>query len=346
MRVLALAVAAAALQAPPKTHGATTRLAATQQHLDGGDDDADVVLDAALTRVMHAGTYEFVEDTSEPNRVFLGADGRATALRDIYDDSSGAGRGGAQDGRWRIERIRNNATHCKIHLSLGRYNLQGAVGARGGSVEGVVLEGAADPDFVGRFRLALTSRAANESAVDSALEKAATKRATRPAPPARVGKGALAGRQWLLSATVDDEQCYFILDFRESGDFVDTAGPDAPCEIGGRWGVYDEGVRDPPRDGRGSHVWIWIRRSKCRGASGLHGDLRLHGKIDYDDPLAELALRSGVDRPPDRASGPVLFGDIPDMEYSALVGSFVLTPSASLPDELRRRLPVGGMAWS
>ena len=101
-----------------------------------------------------------------------------------------------------------------------------------------------------------------------------------------------------------------------------------------------------PRDGRGSHVWIWIRRSKCRGASGLHGDLRLHGKIEYDDPLAELALRSGVDRPPDRASGPVLFGDIPDMEYSALVGSFVLTPGASLPDELRKRLPVGGMAWS
>ena len=62
--------------------------------------------------------------------------------------------------------------------------------------------------------------------------------------------------------------------------------------------------------------------------------------------MAELALRSGVDRPPDRASGPVLFGDIPDMEYSALVGSFVLTPGASLPDELRRRLPVGGMAWS
>ena len=69
--------------------------AAPRDDLDGGDDDADVVLDAALTRVMHAGTYEFVEDTSEPNRVFLGADGRATALRDIYDDSSGAGRGGA-----------------------------------------------------------------------------------------------------------------------------------------------------------------------------------------------------------------------------------------------------------
>ena len=314
--------------------------------LDGGD-DADVVLDAALTRVMHAGTYEFVEDTSEPNRVFLGRDGRATALREIYGDESGAGRGGARDGRWRIERIRNNATHCKIHLSLGRYNLQGAVSSRGGdAVEGVVLEGASDPDFVGRFRLALTSRAANESVVDAALETAAIKRATRPAPPARVGKGALAGRRWLLSATVDDEQCFFILDFRESGDFVDTAGADAPCEIGGRWGVYDEGVRDPLRDGRGSHVWIWIRRSKCRGASGLHGDLRLHGKIEYDDPLAELALRSGVDRPPDRASGPVLFGDIPDMEYSALVGSFVLTPSASLPDELRKRLPVGGMAWS
>jgi tRNA G46 methylase TrmB len=321
--------------------------AAPRDDLDGGDDDADVVLDAALTRVMHAGTYEFVEDTSEPNRVFLGADGRATALRDIYDDSSGAGRGGAQDGRWRVERIRNNSTHCKIHLSLGRYNLQGSVSSRGGdAVEGVVLEGASDPDFVGRFRLALTSRAANDSAVDAALEKAATKRATRPAPPARVGKGALAGRQWLLSATVDDEQCFFILDFMESGEFVDTAGADAPCEIGGRWGVYDEGVRDPPRDGRGSHVWIWIRRSKCRGASGLHGDLRLHGRIEYDDPLAELALRSGVDRPPDRATGPVLFGDIPDMEYSALVGSFVLTPSASLPDELRRRLPVGGMAWS
>ena len=130
------------------------------------------------------------------------------------------------------------------------------------------------------------------------------------------------------------------------GDFVDTAGADAPCEIGGRWGVYDEGVRDPPRDGRGSHVWIWIRRSKCRGASGLHGDLRLHGRIEYDDPLAELALRSGVDRPPDRASGPVLFGDIPDMEYSALVGSFVLTPSASLPDELRKRLTRRGHGLS
>ena len=53
--------------------------AAPRDDLDGGDADADVVLDAALTRVMHAGTYEFVEDTSEPNRVFLAADGRATA---------------------------------------------------------------------------------------------------------------------------------------------------------------------------------------------------------------------------------------------------------------------------
>ena len=57
----------------------------------------------------------------------------------------------------------------------------------------------------------------NASVVDAALEKAATKRATRPAPPARVGKGALAGRQWLLSATVDDEQCFFILDFQGVG---------------------------------------------------------------------------------------------------------------------------------
>ena len=264
------------------------------------------------TRVMHAGTYEFVEDTSEPNRVFLGADGRATACA---ISTMIAPRGPRRCTRWSLE---NRADPQQLDSlqdpPVPREVQPAGRGGRAGSdaVEGVVLEGASDPDFVGRFRLALTSRAANESVVDAALETAAIKRATRPAPPARVGKGALAGRQWLLSATVDDEQCFFILDFQESGDFVDTAGADAPCEIGGRWGVYDEGVRDPPRDGRGSHVWIWIRRSKCRGASGLHGDLRLHGKIEYDDPLAELALRSGVDRPPDRASGPVLFGDIPD----------------------------------
>ena len=322
--------------------------AAPRDDLDGGDDDADVVLDAALTRVMHAGTYEFVEDTSEPNRVFLGADGRATALRDIYDDSSGAGRGGAQDGRWRIERIRNNSTHCKIHLSLGRYNLQGAVSARGGdAVEGVVLEGASDPDFVGRFRLALTSRASQRVRRRRGARKSGdqTRHAPRAAGARRQGRA--CGPPVAPVGHGRRRAMLFILDFQESGDFVDTAGPDAPCEIGGRWGVYDEGVRDPPRDGRGSHVWIWIRRSKCRGASGLHGDLRLHGKIEYDDPLAELALRSGVDRPPDRASGPVLFGDIPDMEYSALVGSFVLTPSAVGRSRRAATTPARrGMAWS
>ena len=220
--------------------------AAPRDDLDGGDDDADVVLDAALTRVMHAGTYEFVEDTSEPNRVFLGADGRATALRDIYDDSSGAGRGGAQDGRWRVERIRNNSTHCKIHLSLGRYNLQGSVSSRGGdAVEGVVLEGASDPDFVGRFRLALTSRAANESVVDAALEK---RRPNAPRAPrrrrasARARLRAASGSCRPRSTT---SNAFSSSTFRSRGDFVDTAGADAPCEIGGRVGRVRRGRPRP-----------------------------------------------------------------------------------------------------
>ena len=141
--------------------GATRlRLFAAPRDLDGGDDDADVVLDAALTRVMHAGTYEFVEDTSEPNRVFSAPTGelQPCAISTMIALARAAAAHKMVDG---AERIRNNATHCKIHLSLGRYNLQGSVSSRGGdAVEGVVLEGASDPDFVGRFRLALTSRAA------------------------------------------------------------------------------------------------------------------------------------------------------------------------------------------
>lgn len=140
------------------------------------------------------------------------------------------------------------------------------------------------------------------------------------------------------------------MDLLTSGEFVDTAGPDAPCALGGRWGVYDDDATTrKATDGKGSHVWLWIRRAKCRGVPGLHADLRLHGAVAFEARLEdELALRSGraPSRPPDRVAGSVVYGDIPDMEYSALVGSFSLTPAAGpLPAELRRRLPVAGLSW-
>ena len=100
-------------------------------------------------------------------------------------------------------------------------------------------------------------------------------------------------------------------------------------------------------DGAGTHVWLWIRRSKCRGYN-LHGDMRLHGRPSYgggDSLQRELAARSGGDAPaPDRVAGFVIYGDIPDMEYSALIGTFELTPAAALPPSLLGRLPIPS-AW-
>ena len=67
----------------------------------------------------------------------------------------------------------------------------------------------------------------------------------------------------------EGKQGVFILDLLESGEFVDTST--GRLRLGGRWGTYDEGAKSA--DGKGSQLWLWIRRSKCRGADGLHSDL-------------------------------------------------------------------------
>ena len=81
---------------------------------------------------------------------------------------------------------------------------------------------------------------------------------------------------------------------------------------------------------------LLARRSLPRGASG---------KVMKRDLQRELAARSGGDAPaPDRVAGFVIYGDIPDMEYSALIGTFELTPAAALPPSLLGRLPIPS-AW-
>ena len=82
------------------------------------------------------------------------------------------------------------------------------------------------------------------------------------------------------------------------------------------------------------------RDEHWQGRSGLQDDGALRASLQR-----ELAARSGGDAPaPDRVAGFVIYGDIPDMEYSALIGTFELTPAAALPPSLLGRLPIPS-AW-
>lgn len=312
-------------------------------------DDVEIseqaLLEVAETRALHSGIYHATFDGGAENRVFLAASGKATAVRDLYGEGGGAGRGGAREGAWRITAV--NASAVEATITLGRYSLSGITLGRdyaAGVITGAVLEGAVEGDYVGKFELRLASRAFNESDIGDRLAAAEAALAKRPAPPPRFSRASFLAnrRSWMLDAVLEGERAVFLLDLKENGDFVDTAADGSP-RIGGSWGVYDDGARERATDGKGSDVWLWIRRSKSRRMN-LHADLRLHGSASFEGSSLESELASrGADRAPDRASGVVLFGDIPDMEYSALIGTFELTPAATLPEALRGRLPVGGL---
>ena len=321
------------------------------EELDGPSSDEfsdEAVLEVAKARVLHSGIYSArlfdVDGVAEENRLFLDAAGKASAVRDVYGrGGGGSGRGGARSGLWRVEAVEGRQHECALTIVLGRYSLLAVAETRRAAapIRGTVLEGEVDGDFAGRFEMVLATPATNATVVAEQLRRSAAKLATRPAPPPRYTRADFANRRkWLLDAVLEGERAAFVVELRENGTFVDAAVEGGT--IGGRWGVYDEGAERKSADGAGTHLWLWIRRSNTRGFN-LHGDLRLHGRPSYDGGASlqrELAARSGAPPPPpDRVQGHVIFGDIPDMEYSCLIGSFELTPAA-LPAPLLGRLPI------
>ena len=117
------------------------------------------MLDVALSRHLHAGIWAATFDGGEENRIALDAEGRASAVRDLYADGGGSGRGGARSGLWRIEAVDGEPTECAVTVVLGRYSLQAVAAVNSTTLRGTVLEGEVDGDFVGRFEMALASLA-------------------------------------------------------------------------------------------------------------------------------------------------------------------------------------------
>ncbi|KAH8069418.1 hypothetical protein JL721_5981 [Aureococcus anophagefferens] len=304
-----LSLACAAALAPPQAaRRRSSRLRAAAPNDDPGPSDA-ALLDVALSRHLHAGIWAATFDGGEENRIALDAEGRASAVRDLYADGGGSGRGGARSGLWRIETVDGEPTACAVTVVLGRWRREPA---------------------------------ANASAIDERLAAAEAKLARRPAPPPRYTRAALRAGRWLLDAVFENEPAQFVLDLRENGEFVDTA---ERGRLGGNWGVFDDGAARKAADGAGTHVWLWIRRSKCRGYN-LHGDMRLHGRPSYGGGASlqrELAARSGR-RARDRVAGFVIYGDIPDAGSSARSadagrGAAAVAPRAAPHPERLGKLP-------
>ena len=190
-----LSLACAAALAPPQAaRRRSSRLRAAAPNDDPGPSDA-ALLDVALSRHLHAGIWAATFDGGEENRIALDAEGRASAVRDLYADGGGSGRGGARSGLWRIETVDGEPTECAVTVVLGRYSLQAVAAVNSTTLRGTVLEGEVDGDFVGRFEMALASPAANASAIDERLAAAEAKLARRPAPPPRYTRAAFAGRR-------------------------------------------------------------------------------------------------------------------------------------------------------
>ncbi|KAH8046707.1 hypothetical protein JL720_16299 [Aureococcus anophagefferens] len=110
-----LSLACAAALAPPQAaRRRSSRLRAAAPNDDPGPSDA-ALLDVALSRHLHAGIWAATFDGGEENRIALDAEGRASAVRDLWTAAAAARR----PGLWRIETVDGEPTACAVTVVLG-----------------------------------------------------------------------------------------------------------------------------------------------------------------------------------------------------------------------------------
>ncbi|EKX30773.1 hypothetical protein GUITHDRAFT_149680, partial [Guillardia theta CCMP2712] len=237
------------------------------------------------------------------------------------DDSEG--------GRILLDQARWSAypklTKIVINVNLpggSRLHLLGQLRGRNSTspvLEGHIEEGSEDGEFVGTFSMQQTLRAHPNASL------AARKQQQKVLA---FGRGQLGGR-WTLQGMLEESPMLVQLELEESGDFCSVG--EESMKLAGRWGVYREEEATGAQQHKGTHLWLWVRRSLCWGLA-LNADYRMLGKIRPARSLQleeELALykedaRWEEERPPVEVQGHVLWGNIADMEYSCLVGSFSL----------------------